>query len=96
MKIKTKRIGIDELVKQKEAYLYERQCNEDAMHEKNSKLETKIKKLENKAFRNKVECDDRNNEIDREVKRINKLIELEREHANAIADQEQKPKLLKK
>lgn len=93
-KIETSRI--DELVKQKEALIYQRQTNEDRMHEKNSKLGTKIKKLENISYRNKVKCDDANAEIDREVKRINKLIELEREHANEVADFEQKPKTIKK
>ena len=76
------------LVKLKERLLYERQRNEDRKDEKNSKLETKIKKIENKSYNNKVKCDNANAEINRELKRVGKLIELEREHANQIANSE--------
>lgn len=87
---------IDALVNQKERLLYKREKNENLMHEENSKIETKIKKLENKTYRKKVATDSANAEIDRQVNKINKLIELEREYVNSIADNEQKPKSIKK
>lgn len=76
---------IDELVKQKEALLLKREKNENRMHEKNSVIETQIKKLENKTYRNKVSTDAANADIDRQVNKINKLIELEKEYVNSIA-----------
>lgn len=87
---------IDALVNQKERLLYKREKNENLMHEENSKIETKIKKLENKTYRKKVATDSANAEIYRQVNKINKLIELEREYVNSIADNEQNPKSIKK
>ena len=86
---------IDELVNQKEALLFKREKNENRMHERNSAIETQIKKLENKTYRNKVATDAANADIDRQVNKINKLIELEKEYVNSIAGA-QKPKIIKK
>lgn len=86
---------IDELVSEKERLLFQKEKNTNKIHEANSKIETKIKKLENKAYRNKVATDDANAVIDRQINKINKLIELEREYVNSLADHEQKPKTFK-
>ena len=45
-----------------------------AMYERNSKRETKIKKIENKAYQDKVQTDVEVAEIDREIDKINKFI----------------------
>ena len=94
--MKTQNSRIDELVNEKERLLFIKEKNTNTMHEKNSKIETQIKKLENKSYRNKVSTDDANAVIDRQVNKINKLIELEREYVNSLADHEQKPKQIKK
>lgn len=94
--MKTQNSRIDELVSEKESLLFKKEKNQNKMHEKNSKIETQIKRLENKSYRNKVSTDDANANIDRQVNKINKLIELEREYVNSLADQEQKPKQIKK
>ena len=88
--MKTQKSRIDELVNEKERLLFKREKNKNIINEKNSKIETKIKKLENKSYRNRVASDDANAEIDRQVNKINKLIELEREYVNSLADHEQK------
>ena len=87
---KSSQSRIDELVKEREALLYQRQENEDKMHEANSKIGTKIKKLENESYRNKIKCDDANAEIDRQVRRITKLISLEGEYVKRLAEEEKK------
>ena len=94
--MKTQNSRIDELVNEKERLIFIKEKNTNIMHEKNSKIETQIKKLENKSYRNKVSTDDANAAIDRQVNKINKLIELEREYVNSLADHEQKPKQVKK
>lgn len=93
--MKTQKSRIDELVNQKEKLLFKKQKNEDKTNEVNSKLGTKINKLENKAYRNRVQKEDKNALIDRELKRIRKLIELEREYVNSLVVQENKPKTIK-
>ena len=87
---KSSQSRIDELVKEREALLYQRQENEDKMYEANSKIGTKIKKLENESYRNKIKCDDANAEIDRQVRRITKLISLEGEYVKRLAEEEKK------
>lgn len=62
-----------------------RQSKKDKQEEKNSKLETKIKVLENKAFRNKVKTDADIAEIDRELEKILELKKVEQKCANNLA-----------
>ena len=95
-KSENKTSRIEELVKQKEALNALKQFNEDRKNEINSKYEIKIDKYRNKAFKIKGKCDNANCEIARELKRIDKLIELEREQANSIADMESIPEVFKK
>ncbi|MBQ8443750.1 MAG: hypothetical protein IJX25_00140 [Clostridia bacterium] len=84
----TQKSRIDELVAKKEELLFLKERKSNQIHEANSKLGTKIKKLENKSYRNKVVLDDFKADIDRQVRKINALIELEREYVNTLADQE--------
>ena len=62
-----------------------RQSKKDKQEEANSKLETKIKVLENKAFRNKVKTDAEIAEIDRELEKIQELKKVEQKCANNLA-----------
>lgn len=89
--MKTQKSRIDELVAEKERLLFLKEKNTNKVHEANSRLGTKIKRLENKSFRNKVALDDFSADINRQVKKINSLIELEREYVNSLADQEKNP-----
>lgn len=77
---------IDELVNEKARLLFIKEKNDNKMHEKNSAIETQIKKLENKSYRNKVATDAANADIDRQVNKLNKLIELERDYVNSLAN----------
>jgi DNA repair ATPase RecN len=96
MFIKKQTNRIDELVKQKEALLSQKEFNTNKKNEINARYGIKIKRLENKCFKVQEQCDNDNYEIDRELRRIAKMIELEREHANSVADLEKKPEFLKK
>lgn len=77
---------IDELVSKKEALelLKERKLN--AMHERNSKRETQIKKIENKAYQDKVQTDVEVAEIERNIAKTQKLIKLEKEYVCGLAE----------
>lgn len=82
--IKTKS-RIDDLVSRKEELELMKERKLNAMHERNSKRETKIKKLENKAYQDKVATDVEVAEIDREINRTDKLIDIEREYTFGLA-----------
>lgn len=77
--IKTKS-RIDELVARKEELELMKERKLNAMHERNSKRGTKIKKIENKAYQDKVQTDVEVAEIDREIDKTNKFIKLEQEY----------------
>ena len=55
------------------------------MHEKNSAIETKLKKLENKSQFLKEVADKQRVEIDRRVQRINRAIESEQIYVQSVA-----------
>ena len=84
------------MVKQKAALLFRQQKREDDIKEANKRLESRINQLENKKFRNDVKLDDFKAETDRQVKRLNKLIDLERDYVNSLAEQEKEIETLKK
>ena len=95
-KSENKTSRLEELVKQKEALNALKQYNEDRKNGINSKYEIKIDKYRNKAFKVRNQCSNANYEIARQLRRIDKLIELEREQVNNIADLEAKPEVFKK
>ena len=94
--MKTQKSRIDELVKQKAELLFKQQKREDKINEENKKLESRIEKLKNKKFRNDVKLDDEKAETDRQVKRLNRLIDLERDYVNSLAEQEQQLRVIKR
>lgn len=65
---------IDKLADKVSSLVIKRQNVEDKMHEKNSTIETKLKKLENKSFRNKQLADKKVAEIDRLTEKTNEDI----------------------
>ncbi len=83
---------IDELVREKETFIIKKQRLEDRLQEENSKIETRIKTLENKAYRKKVGTDTLLASIDRALNKIDKLIELEKEYVCSLFDGENEGK----
>ena len=75
---------IDILLKEKEELNFQKEKNNNRVNEINSKLETRMKKLENKAYRNRIQADDKNTRIDRRLDMVEQLIQLERKYANKM------------
>lgn len=75
---------IDKLVDKKAKIKIQKQNIQDKMHEVNSNIETKLKKLENKAQANKVTADAKIAELDREFTKICKLIGVEKDYVLSI------------
>ena len=75
---------IDTLLKEKEELNFQKEKNNNRVNEINSKLETRMKKLENKAYRNRIQADDKNTRIDRRLDMVEQLIQLERKYANKM------------
>ena len=79
---------IDKLASEKRHLKIKKQSIQDKMHEKNSAIETKLAKLENKAQNNKEIADKQCIEIDRQLQKINRDIESEQIYVNSVADAE--------
>lgn len=86
------RSKIDKLANQKRSLKIKKQNIKDRMHERNSAIETKLKKLENKAFFLKEVADKQCVEIDRKLQKINRDIESEQIYTNSVADAEKENK----
>lgn len=80
-----KEIKIDDLVKENEKLVVEKQKVRDRQNEVNSKIETKIKELENLAFRNKQEADAEVAKLSRRIEKNQEQIDLEAKYYNKIA-----------
>lgn len=76
---------IDKLVKENERLVVERQKVKDKQNETNSKIETKIKELENLAYRNKQEADAETAKLTRKIEKNQEQIDLEAKYYNKIA-----------
>jgi len=77
---------LDRLVSKKSSLENLKDKIKDKMHEENSNIETTTKALIDKSLRNKAVANAKCNEIDREINKINKLIQVEREYAFSIED----------
>lgn len=76
---------IDKLVKENEQLVVERQRIKDKKNETNSKIETKIKELENLAYRNKQQADAAVANLTRKIEKNQEQIDLEAKYYNKIA-----------
>ena len=76
---------IEELTRQNQSLLIKKQKIQDRQNEENSRIETKIRELENLAYRNKKIADDRVADIDRLVAKNTKVMKLEAEFYGKIA-----------
>ena len=79
------RSKIDKLADSRRRLIIRKQRIQDKMHEKNSAIETKLKKLENKSQFLKEVADKQRVEIDRRVQRINRAIESEQIYVQSVA-----------
>ena len=75
---------IEKAVEQHEKLLIERQETKNNLFTNNSKIETKIKKLEFKSYINKERADKKVAEIDRRLHKLEKDIENEKEFTNSL------------
>lgn len=76
---------IDRLVKENERMVVARQKVQDRQNETNSSIETKIKELENLAYRNKQEADAKVAELTRKIEKNQEQIDLEAKYYNKVA-----------
>lgn len=82
------RSKIDNLASEKRQLTIKIQNTKDKMHEKNSAIETKLKKLENKAQFLKEVADKKCVEFERRIQKINRDIESEQIYVNSVANSE--------
>lgn len=75
---------IEKKVEEHARLLIERQKVKSNVFTENSKLETKIKKLEYSAFLNKQRADKEISEIDRKLRKLEKDIDNEKEYINSL------------
>lgn len=75
---------IDRMVNKKAKLELRKQKIEDKKNEINSAIETKLKKLDNLAWRNKQNATNQIAEIEREIKKLKQLIKVEKEYVAKI------------
>ena len=79
---------IDRLSQTKNEKVIKKQRIIDRMHERNSAIETKLKKLENKAQDNKKVADRLVAELERQIEKLVRSIQSEQIYVNNVADSE--------
>ena len=79
---------IDKLVCEQAKLIVKKQKVEDKQNETNSRIETEIKELENKAFRNKQIADGKIAELERQIAKNKEQIDLEARYYNRLANGE--------
>ena len=84
-KIFRKENKIDKLVRENEKIVVERQRVKDKQNETNSNIETKIKALEDLAFRNKQKADTKIANLTRKLDKNVEQIDLEAKYYNKVA-----------
>lgn len=75
---------IDKLVDKQAELENSKQKVRDRQNEANSKIETKVNALTQKAYRNKDRADSKIAEIDRQIEKNKKLINVEVDYAKSI------------
>lgn len=77
---------IEKLIKDKTSLVIEKQLIENTTKAKNSKIENKIDALMNRAFVNRQTSEDKIANIDRQIKKIEDQIKLEKQYNAYIGD----------
>jgi hypothetical protein len=75
---------IDRLVKKQERLIVARQNTKERVNYKNQVLDNKRNKIENKIVVNKKVADNKVEELTRQIEKVIKLIEAEKEYHNNI------------
>ena len=83
---------IDKLANRKAKLQIKKLSVKDKQEEVNSAIETELKKLENLSWRNKENARRQIEAIDREIVKIDQLIEVEKEYVNRINESDNKNK----
>ena len=83
---------IDKLANRKAKLQIKKLSVKDKQEEVNSAIETDLKKLENLSWRNKENARRQIEAIDREIVKIDQLIEVEKEYVNRINESDNKNK----
>ena len=83
---------IDRLANRKAKLQLKKLSVKDKQEEVNSAIETDLKKLENLSWRNKENARRKIEFIDREIVKIDQLIEVEKEYVNTINESSNKNK----
>lgn len=79
-----KKNNIDNYVKKQGRLEYAKTKVRDNQNEKNSNLENKMQKLQNLALRNKEKADNKIADIERQMEKNSKLINIEIDYAKSI------------
>lgn len=77
---------LDKLIKEQAKLIVAKQRTIDLRNRTNSLLETKIQSLENRAFINKQNSDNKIEELERKFDRNKKQIALEKDYYNSIGN----------
>ena len=76
---------VSKLIEERDRLAFQRQSIDDAKNLANSKIEHKIRALENKAWKNQIKASNAIEEINRKLERIERNIISEKECVNSVS-----------
>lgn len=76
---------VNKLIEERDRLAFQRQSIDDAKNLANSKIEHKIRALENKAWKNQIKASNAIEEINRKLERIERNIISEKEYVNSVS-----------
>ena len=76
---------VSKLIEERDKLSFERQHIHDAKNLANSKIEHKIKALENQAWRNQIKASNAIEEINRKLERVERNLISEKEYVNSVS-----------
>lgn len=85
MKFKFFKDRVNKLIDERDALAIKRQKINDAKNLANSRIEDKIKKLENEAWKNQIAAVNQIEEVNRQMERVERNIISEKEYVNSVS-----------
>lgn len=76
---------VNKLIEERDRLSFERQAIFDAKNLANSKIEHKIKALENQAWKNQIKASNAIEEINRKLERVERNLISEKEYVNSVS-----------
>lgn len=76
---------VNKLIDERDALAIKRQKISDTKNLKNSRIEDKIKKLENEAWKNQIAAVNQIEEVNRQLERVERNIISEKEYVNSVS-----------